>query len=271
MARSADDLYGQAIREIDDPKSEICAFLDFRDALGDHFGVARGSWQREPHDPPDYYLWSDGQKIGVEVTTLTACQPLFKANAAMQRVHAFLEKKTAGMEVTPGAEIRFEPDSPQAIPATAAFTECSAPLFDCLRAPPASSCKSLSIPLPGGKVWVRWLGSPSSGVHVVAQEFFLNAEEKSWPGDINQSVMQKVKKYSRRPKPLYKPCWLLLNLKPYLPGNPANLMFLANGVQIDEPEPVRAVFNRVYGLTNYIPDAGNGPPCPVRLLLPRPG
>jgi hypothetical protein len=112
------------------------------------------------------------------------------------------------------------------------------------------------------------LSGPGSGVHVVPERFFPYATADCWHSHINESIAAKVSKYSDRPEGLHKPCWLLVNLKPYLPGDPANRQFLATGVQVEEPAKVSAVFERVFALTEYIPVTGSCQVCPVRALLP---
>jgi len=258
-----------AIREIAQPESEVCAFLDFRDALREHLGLPWESWERVEDDPPDYRLFAGGQKIGVEVTTLHACKALFAANAQLENVCDFLEEQTRGVQQRGSLEIVYEPDSAHTVPRTSTFPAHFAPLFEYLREPPASPYGAQRIALSSGKVWVRWLEGQGPGLHVVGQRFYLCAGQGAWASDINEAVRTKVTKYSDPARlPLRRPCWLLVNLKPYLPGDPANRAFLQMGVRVEEPEKVSAIFERVFALTQYIPWTGGRPVCPVRQLLP---
>jgi len=256
----------KAIKELEDPKSEVRAFLDFRDALQEHFGMDWRGWERPPRDPPDYWLLlrTEDEKIGVEVTMLRACEGLFAANARVQKVNDYLASKVTCVD-TPPAELLFEPHSANCLPSIPRDSACFDPLWAYLRQ--GALAPSHTVECKFGKVQVKRLPTGmGKGIRMVDQAFFMMPDQNSWQTDVNEAISIKVEKYKKRP---CQPFWLLLNLKPYLPGTNEAKAFLASNVSVRYPNQVSVVFDRVYALTDYIPnpDPGGTRVCPVLRLL----
>jgi len=259
--------YERAIREVSLSHSEIRAFLDFRDSLTNDFGVLCQCWD-EGHEPPDYYLWADGRKIGVEVTTLAACERVLHANDRVDKVLQFLRQEVSTIEASEDAVVMvsFEPDSDSTIPDPRRTPDALSGVLDrlrCLRERPVSNPEK--IPYNGGRFWLEGRPAESGRIDVKDQGFFDPVNHHDWFPDVNEAIARKVNKYLSRD--LYKPCWLLLNLKPYLPGAEQSRQFISERVPVSDAKGVRRVFKRVYAVTQYISHVGRGPYCPVVQLL----
>jgi len=259
--------YDKAIREVCLSQSEICAFLDFRDSLSDDFRVPCQAWD-EGHDPPDYYLWADDRKVGVEVTTLGVCQGVFHANAKVDRVLQFLGQEVGTVEAPQNhvVTILFEPDSDSTIPDPRRNLGAFSALLDRLRRLQECPVRTTEkIRYDGGRFWLTARPGDPGRLHVQHQGFFSPRNRDDWLPDVNEAIKRKVRKYlSGR---LYNPCWLLLNLKPYLPGEAEARQFLSAQVSVCDEAQVREVFERVYAVTRYISHVGQGPRCPVVWLV----
>ncbi len=263
---SREDPLDAAIREISIPESEVCAFLNFRDCLKEHFGRDWYCWRRVEEDPPDYLLWLCGRQdpIGVEVTTLKACEELLRANATVDMALRFLQEEAAKIKAPGAMEILYEPDSPESVPNRREYSQQFAPLLDHLRGLTEAASGERVITGRFGKISVWGLGRASGGIRILNQGFFRVADESHWGPDINEAIKRKTDLYRSAP---HEPCWLLLNLKPYLVAVNEAEQFVSTGVKVEHADEVASVFERVYAVTGYIPAGSRPPRSPLRRLL----
>lgn len=263
---SREDPLDAAIRQISIPESEVCAFLNFRDCLKEHFGIDWYRWSRVEQDPPDYLLWLCGRQdpIGVEVTVLKACERLLCANAQLVRVLDALRKAVRDLRSPSAGEMIYEPAGPGSLPDPGSIAQQLSPLCEWLEGLPHRLDRGLSADFCFGRVSLLPARHGERGIHVVDQRFFQIPGERDWEGDVNESVHAKVAKYVRPP---WHPCWLLLNLKPYLPGSNEARTFLSAPLHLCDTGRIESVFDRVYAVTGYIPGGAEPPPSPLRRLL----
>jgi len=267
--RAAHDREGidwlRARAELSEPTSEINALLDFAACLREDYGW---QWDRQPQrgdDPPDYFLWTGGGKIGVEVTTLRACQNLVKANARVRRAVRFLRQEAAKITLAKPAhlELLFVPLDPDIVPDPRKQKKEFGWLLHYVKGFAGTGLRRGGLCFGRAAFWVCRSDAGASGIHVRHQGFFRADHEDDWQRDINQAVRDKIRRYGVRP---YTPCWLLLNLKPYLWSANETEEFLSRGVPIDNVKEVKKVFERVYAVTEYVPKAGGDSPPRVLQL-----
>lgn len=263
---SREDPLDAAIRQISIPESEVCAFLNFRDCLKEHFGIHWYRWIRVEQDPPDYLLWLRGRQdpVGVEVTVLKACERLLCANAQLVRVLDALRKVVRDLRLPSAGEMIYEPAGPGSLPDRGSIAEQLRPVSEWLEGLPDALGRRFSADFGFGRVCVLPARHGEPGIHVVDQRFVQIPAERDWERDVNEAVHAKAAKYVRPP---WHPCWLLLNLKPYLPGSNEAETFLSVPLHLCDTGRIKSVFERVYAVTGYIPAGLGPPPSPLRQLL----
>ncbi|MGB2821579.1 MAG: hypothetical protein WBF17_11395 [Phycisphaerae bacterium] len=214
-------------------------------------------------DPPDYFLWVDGTKVGVEVTTLKACQGLFHANARIRPSLEFLRQVAARARVDGTYELVYEPSSPGDLSRKRDLPSHFKPLTDWLEHGKPFTEGVIQFTVPSGSVTLRPIDAAGCTVQVSDQGFLLFPDPGSWEDDINEAVSRKVREYGRR---FCDPCWLLVNTKPYVPGTNEARQLLKSGIRVRDAPTAMRVFDRAYVLTESIP-APKSPPVPPILRI----
>jgi len=244
--------WGRAFQELGRPKSEINAFLEFGSCLRDQHGCDCCFLPSEG-DPPDFWLCIEKVRVGVEVTTLNSCQGVFEANAKVDDVLKFLRSKTSKISVPRGSGVNllFAPLSSKCIPNPRRNDRFFRVLLDYLRQFVETEMNGGGLCWWKGAIfWVSRCHHGTEGIDVMDQRFFRATSEQDWHDEINQDIMRKVQHYGVSP---CKPCWLLLNLKPYFFSAGDVVKFRSVGVQVENVKRVKQVFDRVYALTDYVP------------------
>lgn len=257
--------WDKATDELGQPVSEINAFLDFAHCLRDelHHTVAG---RQDGDDPPDYWLTVDGQTVGVEVTTLRACQDVFDANARVQKMLDALRSRTEDVQV-PGdtsVSLVFEPATCKSVPDLSKSGTLMRQLMDCVRAFVRSDLPTGGIGFNGATFWLMRRPGGNKRIHVEDQGFYQTRDSGDWSRDISEAIALKIEKYVLPP---CTPCWLLLNLKPYLQDSSAIMEFLTDTAPFPLPPETQRVFDRVYAVTSYPGNVTGLEPPRVRRLL----
>jgi hypothetical protein len=242
------------------PVDELGAMFDFADALRRHLGHRCSSPERGHQGAPDYWSSVDGQRIGVEVTILRASERLLGVNARVDAVLEYLKIQLRGVETCPAVDLLYDPDSADGVPRQGhlgrEFQEAIAVL--------KQGYTPEALQLASGRL-ILLRASPGKGpVRVMHQGFFAVSDSAMWEEAVNEAICRKLGHYGAR---FCSPCWLVLNLKPYLRSEADSRTFLSCNLRVWDEQKVRTVFDRVYALTAYISDDGRGPTCPVRRVL----
>lgn len=257
----------KAREEIDESACEQQAFLDFSDCLNERQGFG-GKPKKFEGEPADYLLQAADKSIGVQVTTLRACEDAIRANKRVEAVLEVLEEEAKDLKLpgSQGIELLFEPDSPQSTPDATEVREVWPKLRRRINSFEAPDLSYEKVNFRGFSFFLRPCSELGPGVHVAHQGFFVSGHEQEWEQEINENIMRKVRHYSVKPD---FPFWLLLNLKPYLYAAQDIEKFLCQGVPVRKKERVKEVFDRVYAVTDELSsaDSSEGPVAPIKRLL----
>jgi hypothetical protein len=250
-------LYGTRVERA---RSEICAFLDFRDALQEHDGQPCQDWA-DGDDPPDYFLWLAGQKTGVEVTTVAVCEDLLASSAELADALGFMKAQAAETVLPQGTSLELLLEPGGGIPHPRRDRGDFRRLFEYAQAFARTDLECGGLCFGGAQFSLWRRRGTSSGLHVRRQGFFIPPDEADPAAATVEAIQRKVRDYGGRPP--FRPCWLLVNIRPYLCGSSESARFLSEGVEVPNPGQVQAVFERVYVLTGYVGPGAS----PIRRLL----